>query len=926
MSPGLDLRRLRMKRSTVFSTGVKVCPHESTSEVIGSHRAYYRMRVCQEAVWEAFQIFLDRVPDTMEYHQWVEACQRDSLCMDDLARNFSSSQEHLDMIAKKTVAPNIIPEEAGEEIIVEFSVTIVEPGFSELLADPDTPQYHDTTQTLYEQMLHILDKLPGFKEIRLLEFRPQDVSVHYAVVFESSAPATESGRVAADSHTEMTFRELVAKALSEDAQSLPVDIQSLSFGSAAPAFVEEEVEEVDEKPVAEAPEETMEEARSVTTPITDIERHPAEAIKIPELDETEGDPQLLNPTPNEQEQRETEGFGMLPEEAPSQDLGDGVDEMVTTPMELGHSDVVLETAAVLPPVDVGIETDPSSTTIPSLSETSGEAVIPKEETTEGQKATDTLSESTEPIKPPAVPAITESVQPEEAPSGSSIPEPEEPVEAPPGPGTPMSDLPMDVPATVVGPAEIPAEPTVSEPAEEAVEGASESDSTEVDTLEEVAEEEGSAVPASASPTPPPEQGIPEDDQNMQEDVEQVETSGHSREDALETNEIDESTVPPQLRVMTTPSMVASSKANDLVVFFSLRVTNMVFSEDLFNKNSPEYKSLENTFIELLLPYLQSNLTGFKELEILNFRNGSVVVNSKMKFEKPVPYNVTEAVTCVLEEFCNAASKRLDLEIDTDSLDVEAADDADPCKFMACNEFSRCVVNTWSMEAECLCDPGYSTLDGLPCQSICALQPDYCLNHGRCEIIPGHGATCRCPVGKFYHYHGERCTELVTQPIDSHLLAASLFGGLAVVSLVIGLLILINKKCIRTRKTVTLMHTHEASPYESSLRINPVFQNDDGVLTQVARVCYPFDSEATSSQVSEQGTFHSVENVHVSIEIPRQLYTTRTDKLVSDIVDFHQCISHDEVAMIDRYDNAIEEPKVSWLLLAVFWTSLDERSD
>lgn len=73
----------------------------------------------------------------------------------------------------------------------------------------------------------------------------------------------------------------------------------------------------------------------------------------------------------------------------------------------------------------------------------------------------------------------------------------------------------------------------------------------------------------------------------------------------------------------------------------------------------------------LLPYLQSNMTGFKELEILNFRNGSVVVNSKMKLEKPVPYNLTESVTCVLEEFCNAASKRLDLDIDSDSLDVKA---------------------------------------------------------------------------------------------------------------------------------------------------------------------------------------------------------------------------------------------------------------
>ncbi|KAK1167988.1 interphotoreceptor matrix proteoglycan 2-like [Acipenser oxyrinchus oxyrinchus] len=37
----------------------------------------------------------------------------------------------------------------------------------------------------------------------------------------------------------------------------------------------------------------------------------------------------------------------------------------------------------------------------------------------------------------------------------------------------------------------------------------------------------------------------------------------------------------------------------LVVFFSLRVTNMMFSEDLFNKSSPEYKALEQRFLELV---------------------------------------------------------------------------------------------------------------------------------------------------------------------------------------------------------------------------------------------------------------------------------------------------------------------------------------
>ncbi|XP_034534818.1 interphotoreceptor matrix proteoglycan 1-like [Notolabrus celidotus] len=129
-----------------------------------------------------------------------------------------------------------------------------------------------------------------------------------------------------------------------------------------------------------------------------------------------------------------------------------------------------------------------------------------------------------------------------------------------------------------------------------------------------------------------------------------------------------------------------------------------------------------------------------DLEIMNFRKGSVVVNSKMKFAKKVPYNITEAVHCVLEEFCSAA-KNLQIQIDTHSLDIEPADQADPCKFLACDEFSRCTVNRRTKEAQCVCQPGFLSVDGLPCQSVCAIQPDYCRG-GECHIVPGHGAVCR----------------------------------------------------------------------------------------------------------------------------------------------------------------------------------------
>lgn len=84
----------------------------------------------------------------------------------------------------------------------------------------------------------------------------------------------------------------------------------------------------------------------------------------------------------------------------------------------------------------------------------------------------------------------------------------------------------------------------------------------------------------------------------------------------------------------------------------------------------------------LVPYLQSNLTGFQNLEILNFRNGSIVVNSRMKFAKPVPRNVTNAVYMILEDFCNTAYHTMNLAIDKYSLDVESGKDGREMHFSA----------------------------------------------------------------------------------------------------------------------------------------------------------------------------------------------------------------------------------------------------
>ncbi|XP_023802092.1 interphotoreceptor matrix proteoglycan 2-like [Cyanistes caeruleus] len=309
----------------------------------------------------------------------------------------------------------------------------------------------------------------------------------------------------------------------------------------------------------------------------------------------------------------------------------------------------------------------------------------------------------------------------------------------------------------------------------------------------------------------------------------------------------------------------------LVVFFSLRVTNMMFSEDLFNKNSPEYKALEQRFLELLVPYLQSNLTGFQNLEILNFRNGSIVVNSRMKFARPVPRNVTNAVYMILEDFCNTAYHTMNLAIDKYSLDVESGEQADPCKFQACNEFSECLVNRWSGEAECVCNPGYLSIDGLPCNSICDLQPNFCLNDGKCDISPGQGAICRCRVGENWWYRGEHCEEYVSEPLVVGIAIASVAGFLLVASAVIFFL----ARTLRDQYTKSDTGDSQGqgdslSSIENAVKYNPMYESDTTGYSHYYRrypqlTSYSSTSAETSTDYSSEEIRHIYENSELTKE-------------------------------------------------------------
>ncbi|NWS47144.1 IMPG1 protein, partial [Probosciger aterrimus] len=832
-----DMAKHRTKRSSFFSTGVKVCPQESVKQILASHQAYYRLRVCQEAVWEAFRIFLDRIPDTSEYQNWVTACQRETFCIFDIGKNFSNSQEHLEIIQRRvkhrtfqerkdeistektggkkledipsiptgfpgtSMAPyvtapngtllneivndtkipvkelgtNTVPELPVEQM-VEFSVTLTDQEYTAELNDPNSPQYQQLAAKFQLQMQKIFEKLPGFKEIHVLGFKSSSTVARYVVNFErdgSEIRSTagdistigsnkvenekiplspkEEREISATKLTVTDLQQLVAIALHED-QSLPVDLGTLQFtdesigpssdfdndiqamvtiplsgpdledsvsvelplGYPSPATVDQTGDVLFNEfttgiPVLSGdisdPEDFNNFVSSEPVFPTKPPREPFQKKSTPDTEDISADHQsftvpfsALGSTSSPPKPEDS----YLPPPADDSASSDLITDGYESPVEQATTLAAYTTSSFIPPSLLQEKTEAEDTTGPPFKEVdqgslSGQAVkIMDEPESSGD---DTL-----------VPDSTYETLPFFIGSSNlSTTQPEYIITA---------VLPSDQTALL---------PSATSPSYSLSE-----------IIEQSLEVPDSTVPGT---------GV----QDIAAELDHIGVMSTAALDEVEhgsgyipvlTADPAEATPAPTLKYVTTSSMTTAAKGKELVVFFSLRVTNMHFSDDLFNRSSTEYKALEQQFMQLLLPYLQSNLTGFKQLEILNFRNGSVIVNSKMKFARTVPYNITEAVHCVLEDFCDAAAQHLNLEIDSYSLDIEPADQADPCKFMACDKFSECIMNEWTKEADCLCKPGYASQDGLPCRSLCELEPQLCVNGGKCELVPGRGAVCR----------------------------------------------------------------------------------------------------------------------------------------------------------------------------------------
>ncbi|KAK7169159.1 hypothetical protein R3I93_005222 [Phoxinus phoxinus] len=1045
--PGNQEHLPRRKRSVFLSSGVRLCHQETVQQAITNHLKYYQLRVCQEVVWEAFKIFLERLPRQEEYQSWMSQCQTERVSIWEIGTYFSQSEEHLALVHRRlaqtglksktptysvcrpedssqeqdnvppgdllpaettVLVTTMIPDEVISESVnevtaeapsvvvtmeldteitneieqeaaalpthplveqrVELALLLTGEPWSEELFNSTSSEHRRLTQQITEKISAALGKLTEFKSVSVLNIRPQvdpsrgdkAVLVEYVVSLQTNSEVITSETLdfinLQSNMVEGTFSYSEGPTVQYTITDLQPDITEALHVETFPEETHPAEESPDpdykddissvEKPF-ELPGEVAKEVFTISDHLDPTMLEELGEQDVVHLDETT-QPLIDYPSGSFSEDLQDKNLVLLfsPSQAPAVE-GEEVSPVINVNQD---SDITMDDldpttgfgvieenwVTVLPTeaqepvedtevddeflvnVDMPQKEDYEFSTITTVVEE--DQILPKETTelitVEAGEDENLQRGSDAPAMPPVKVAEAESTpQPEE---DHILPAEEERQEEDNKEEIVLPETQKDEETEVAV--------VMKEKSEEAGEEEEYVDSTtmphenkdfaltDVSAIQfskEVLKEEEillvtiePANPVYSTPLSPEIE--PPFSLLTMKTPEEVDL-GHNLNsevmttslDVIEYREEEGSGVPSVIQGDEVSSIaLPTNPGRSLIVFFSLRVTNMIFSEDLFNKSSAEYKALEQRFLELLVPYLQSNLSHFENLEILNFRNGSIVVNNRMKFGKPVPREVNAAVYLILEDFCNTAYQTMNLAIDKYSLDVESGEHADPCKFQACNEFAECTVNRWSGEAECVCNAGYFSVDGLPCQSICDLQHDFCLNDGKCDVIPGQGAICRCRVGENWWYRGEHCEEYVSEPLVVGIAIASVAGFLLVASGVIFFLARTLRDQYDRDETEDQVRGEDRPPFiDTATKYNPMFESDltTGYSHYYQRYPEPPVHSSASAEASTDFSSEEIRHIYENSELTKEeiqdririleLYTR--DRQFADFLQQHQ---------------------------------------
>ncbi|ROI57073.1 Interphotoreceptor matrix proteoglycan 2 [Anabarilius grahami] len=993
----------RHKRDVFLSSGVRLCYQETVQQAITNHLKYYQLRVCQEVVWEAFKIFLERLPSQEEYQNWMSQCQTDRVSIREIGTYFSQSEEHLALVHKRlaqtilkrsedssqeqdrvppgdefpaettvlvtTAVPDEVISESVNEVTaeapsavvtveldteitneieqeaaalptrplveqrVELAMLLTGEPWSEELLNSTSSEHSRLTQRITEKISAALEKLTEFKSVSVLNISgDKAVLVEYVVSLQNNSEVISSETLdfinLQSNMVEGTFSYSEGPTVQYTIIDLHPDITEALHEETSPEETHpaEEFPDPDHKDDILSVEKPSELPGEVAKEVFTINDH-LDPTMSEEEDLQDKDMALLFP-PSQTPTVEGEAVGPVIDAKQDSDItmydldpasGSGAIEynwVTVLPTEaqepVGETEVDKE---FLINVDMPQIEDYEFSTITTVVE---EDQILPEETTELITVEFGEDENLQPgSDAPAMPSVKVA-------EVESTPEPEKELILPAEEEGQKEDNKEESVLTDTQKDEETEVAVITKEKSEEAEEEEEyvdittmpqenkdfvlTDISAIQLSEEILKEDEILLvtiePASPVYPTPLSPGIEQPFSLMTMKTPEEVELGHTLNSEVMTTSLDvidyrEEEGSGVIQGDGVSSIaLPTNPGRSLMVFFSLRVTNMMFSDDLFNKSSAEYKALEQRFLELLVPYLQSNLSHFENLEILNFRNGSIVVNSRMKFGKPVLHEVNTAVYLILEDFCNTAYQTMNLAIDKYSLDVESGEHADPCKFQACNEFAECTVNRWSGEAECVCNAGYFSVDGLPCQSVCDLQHDFCLNDGKCDVIPGQGAICRCRVGENWWYRGEHCEEYVSEPLVVGIAIASVAGFLLVASGVIFFLARTLRDQYDKDETEDPARSDDSPPFiDRATKYNPMFESDltTGYSHYYQRYPEPPVHSSTSAEASTDFSSEEIQHIYENSELTKEeiqdririleLYTR--DRQFADFLRQHQ---------------------------------------
>ncbi|XP_069804494.1 mucin-17-like [Dendropsophus ebraccatus] len=253
------------------------------------------------------------------------------------------------------------------------------------------------------------------------------------------------------------------------------------------------------------------------------------------------------------------------------------------------------------------------------------------------------------------------------------------------------------------------------------------------------------------------------------------------------------------RCETVIDRVEPERAVSTSVKVELKIDNREFDENLKNYQSEEYKAFEKDF-KSLMNTVYADLEGYIDVEIVELKAGSIIVDHKVIVEVEIKENLN-----IETEYAQILEK-VKQTVET------VKENAKDCNGNDTFCFNTTYGNVTELERpniDNFCDKRIDgnlrkyftqmiTSEGLTCISHCdTLSPAYeTCNSGRCVIQDVTGPQCFCPRTDLYMYTGSRCT--------GRILKAGLYGGIgaaiAVVAIIIATLgfILCNREKKRKR--------------------------------------------------------------------------------------------------------------------------------